>query len=575
VPAAGSRLLTPSGNLKPIVVFGAVAFALALRLAHFSSAALSPLSFQPPGPDEDYYLRFGQAVASGVGQDSPEFTSLDPAYGFLLGAIFKVTGVAPIAVYLLQALLDASTAYGILVIGRLLGRPRAGLYGALLYGITSAAIMYSTALLKEIWVASYLTWWVAGALALIRSERKLAWLGFGAYCGVGVALRANLLLLGILAVLLPAFAPQRRSLRNWVKAPLIACGMAAALLPWSVRNDLAFGGLSPLPHNGGISLHQVYNPENPGAEFWIPPFVNYWHPSEIWRGYAAEASLRLGRALTPPEADRYWRDQALDYIRQHPARVLQQLLHKTLYFLSAGEVPDNRSLVEERLFSPVLNLLPASTVWLLALGLAGLAWIAIEDRRWLIVAAPIGVSLLTVAIFFETDRFRFHAATMLALCSGIWIDRMFQDIRTRRIGQAAVFASLAAVIAGVSIYLGSTSPPPTVRWDRIAWGYIKMGKIPQARALAERVSREQPDNGAIMEALGYTAIVGEQYEEAARDYQRAIELRPNSHLAHYNLARLYLKLGDRKRAIEQARIAVSLDPTPEYQALLRQIEAQQ
>ena len=127
---AGSSERSSPLRLKPLVVFAALAFVLALRLAHFSSAMLSPLPYQP-GPDEDYYMRFGQAVASGHGQYTAEFTFMDPAYGYLLGAIFKITGVSVAAVYALQCLLDTFTAFGILTIGRQLGRPRAGLYGAL------------------------------------------------------------------------------------------------------------------------------------------------------------------------------------------------------------------------------------------------------------------------------------------------------------------------------------------------------------------------------------------------------------------------------------------------------------
>jgi hypothetical protein len=560
--------------VKPIVVFGTLAIVLAVRLAHLSAAMLSPLSYQP-GPDEDYYLRFGQAVAAGAGQNSPEFTSLDPAYGYLLGAIFNLVGVNLFAVYLVQALVDTATAFGILVIGRELGRPRAGLYGALLYGVTATAIMYSCTLLKSIWVTSFLTWWVAGALMLIRGERMLAWLLFGAYCGIGVALRANLLLLSLLALLLPGLGTkQSRDVGTWtVKAALIAFGLVLALLPWSVRNSHADGSLSPLPHNGGISLHQVYNAQNPDAEFWIPAFVNYMHPSEIWRGYAAEASNRAGRSLSPAAVDHYWRDEAFGYIRQHPAQVVRDILRKALSFISAAEVPDNRSAVEERLFSPILRLLPVPTVWLLAMGLAGLIWFATLDRRWTIIAAPIFVSWLTMAIFFPSERFRFHAATMLALCSGIWIDQVVLTIRDRK-WQVLKFAALSAVVATLSMVLGSRNPPAAVRWDQIAWGYIKMGKITEARALAERISREQPDNGPILEALGFTEIARRQYGEAARDYQRALELRPRSYVAHYNLARVFLLLGNRKRAAEEAEIAVKIYPSPDYQALLSQIEGE-
>ncbi len=94
---------------------------------------------------------------------------------------------------------------------------------------------------------------------------------------------------------------------------------------------------------------------------------------------------------------------------------------------------------------------------------------------------------------------------------------------------------MAAVIATTSWLLGARTPPVAVQWDRIAWGYINMGKVTQAQAIAARVSKEQPNNAAIFEALGYTAVARQQYDEAAQALQHAIELRPRSHIAHYNL----------------------------------------
>jgi tetratricopeptide (TPR) repeat protein len=575
-------------GLNPIVVFGVLALALAVRVMHFSSALQSPLSYQP-GPDEDYYLRFGQAVASGRGADAPEFTFMDPGYGYLLGAAFKLVGVNPVAVYLLQALLDTVTAYGIFVIGRLLGRDRAGLYGALLYGLTSTAIMFSATLLKEVWVASYVTWWVAAALALLRSERRLAWALFGAFCGIGIALRSTLLLFGLAALLLPG-------LRRWtdsatVRAPagwastalLVMLGMAVALTPWSLRNFHAFGSLSPLPHNGGIVLHQVYNPENPESAIWIPPFVNYLHPSEIWRGYAAEAERRSGRSLSPREADAYWRKEALDFMREHLGLVLADAAHKSAVFLADTEIPNNRSSAEERLFSPVLRLLPPPMAWLLAMGLAGLFWLGREDRRWPIVAAPIVVSWLTVAAFWAEDRFRFHAVPLLALSSGIWIDGLLRSVPARGVRdpaidgvgcrQAAVFGLLAVAIGAASLVLGRQFPPPAIRWDHVVWGYIKMGKVEEARTLADRISLEQPDNGPVWEAMGYLAAARRQYPDAVRHYQRAVALRPRSYLAHYNLAKALLALERRPEAVAEARIAESLHPSADAEALLNQAQA--
>ena len=210
---------------------------------------------------------------------------------------------------------------------------------------------------------------------------------------------------------------------------------------------------------------------------------------------------------------------------------------------------------------------------LLGMGLAGLVWLGRKDRRWLIVAVPIALAWFTMAVFFAESRFRFHAASMLALASGIWIDQVAQQIRAHENKPLAVFVPLALVIVAVSFVLGSLTPQPPIAWERIAWGYINMGRIHEAQTLAERIARKQPDNGAILEALGYTDAVQKQYTEAAQVLQRAVELRPRSHVAHFNLARVYLLLGDRQRAQLEATTAQELHPSPDYQALLAQIQS--
>jgi tetratricopeptide (TPR) repeat protein len=431
--------------------------------------------------------------------------------------------------------------------------------------------MFCTTLLKEVWVAAFLTWWVVAALTLIQSERerKWHWLLLGVYAGLGVGLRSTLLVVGGFSLLLPLWRSRKAS--TWL---LLMCGLLAGLAPWSIRNYLADGALTPVPHNSGIILHQIYNEQNPNAEIWVPPFVAYLHPSEIWQGYAAEAARRTGHALAAGEVDRYWHDEAMTFIKQHPGQVAGDVLRKSLGWLSSNELANNRSDTEERMFSPILGVLPAPAAWLLGLGLAGLLWFALEDgrrNRWLILAVPIVLAWVTMAVFFAESRFRFHAASVLALCSGIFIDRLVSGLRERR-GQVVVFSALAVAIVATSLVLGARTPPVPVRWDRIAWGYINMGKIREAQSLAQRISQDQPGNPAIFEALGYTDAVTKQYEQAAQAFQHAIELRPGSHVAHFNLARVYLKMGDRQRATQEAGIAAKLHPSPDYEAFLSQIE---
>jgi tetratricopeptide (TPR) repeat protein len=554
----------------PFSIVGVVALALVLRLIHLSSAVVSPLTFQL-GADEDYYFRFGRAVASGIGQGSAEFTFMDPGYGYLLGALFKLFGPSIFAIYALQCLLDSFTTLAIVVLGQQLNKPRAGLIGGILYCINSSALMFCCSLLKEIWVAAFMTWWVVIALHLLRSERKLAWLGFGMFCGIAVAFRSTLILFAVVALSLPWIsAPilQARPAQRWMHCLLCAIGLLIALAPWSIRNYEAFQGLSPLPHNGGIVLHQTYNSQNPDSSMWIPDFVNYLHPSEIWRGYAAEAERRMGRELTPQEADRYWRSQALEFIRQNPGNALGAVGRKALKFFASTDIPVNRSLKEEGLFSPLIAYLPNSAPWLLGLGLAGLVWLGLEDRRFVFVAVPLAIALLTSAFFLAEDRFRFHAFAILAFCSGVWIDAILRRIQGHRYKAAAISGGAVAALLGTSFALGATITPPPLHWDQVVWGYIKMGRPKEAQATADSVARDQPDNAPILEAQAYLAVQRSDYAGAAAAYEHALRVRPRSDQAHYNLAKVYMALNKPSDALIQAKMALDLKFDPDYKNLV-------
>jgi tetratricopeptide (TPR) repeat protein len=299
--------------------------------------------------------------------------------------------------------------------------------------------------------------------------------------------------------------------------------------------------------------------------------VNYSHPTETWRGYSTEAERRLGHALTPHEVDQYWRSQALEYIESHPAAVLRNIARKLCESVAYIEVPNNRSLPEERLFSPVLRILPSPFGWLFALGVPGIAILLYRDRRAVLVIAPIAATAATVAVFFAEDRFRFHAVPMLALGAGLFLDDLYVWIKSRQPRQWVVGIVVSALLGGSSVLLARQMPQPQVTWDRVVWGYVRMGKQEMAKTVATRVAAEQPTNSAIQEALGFIAGTEGNYPVAVEHYRRAVELRPDSHVAHYNLAKMLVKTGARDEAANEAAIAVRIAPLPDYKTLLDEL----
>lgn len=577
--------MTVADNLRPdgsglerttvrFAVLLVLAVCLGVRLLHLSSALHSPLTYQP-GPDEDYYFRFGQAVTSSVGSDSPEFAFMDPAYGYILGIIFKLFGPNLYLVYFLQILVDTVTTYCLFLIGCELGRPRGGACAALLYSLTCTAVLFCTTLLKATWVASYMTLWVLFALVLLRKGGLLRWLLFGVLCGYGVALRSNLLLMACLgAVLLPwlnILWSKRMVAETALGAALLVAGFALPIALVTLRNDHISKVFSPLPNNGGVVLHQLYNRDNPKSVTWVPKFVNYLHPTEIWRGYAQEAERRVGRALTPHEIDVYWRSQAIAYIQSHPGAVLGNILRKLSEFVAYTEVPNNRSLQEERLFSPVLRTLPSPFGWLFALAVPGIVILLCRDRRAVLVIAPIAATVVTVSVFFVEDRYRFHAVPMLALGAGLLLEDLYAWLKARQTAKLVSGIAVSAFLGGTSVVLAHQMPQPQITWNRVIWGYLKMGNMVAAKELAAKAASEEPMNSGIQEALGYIEATEGRYSAAVEHYRRAVALRPDSHVAHYNLAKMLVKSGQRHEAEKEAAIAVRLAPLPEYQGLLKDL----
>jgi 4-amino-4-deoxy-L-arabinose transferase-like glycosyltransferase len=574
VIGVGSGARDADLRITRCMVLMVLALTFALRLLHLRSAMHSPLTYQP-GPDEDYYFRLAREIAEGGGIHSAEFAFMDPAYGYILGSIFKLLGPNLYVVYLLQILVDTATAYCIFLIGREFGRPRGGLYAALLYGLTCTAVLFTTTLLKATWVANYMALWVLFGLILLRTRKQSAWLFFGMLCGYGVALRSNLLLMACLAAVLLPWLNVAWSQRSVPEAAhrvvVLVAGLALPIALLALRNDYVSNTFSPLPNNGGVVLHQLYNAENPRAETWFPRFVTYAHPSEIWRGYTAEAQRRLGHDLTPHEVDQYWRGEAVAYIESHPINVLGNVFRKLCEFVAYTEVPNNRSLTEERLFSPVLRALPSPFAWLFALGVPGIALLLFRDRRAVLVVGPIFVVAVTVAIFFAEDRFRFQAVPMFALGAGLFLDDLLAWIKNHQTMKWVAGISISALLASTSILLAQQMPQHRVGRDRAIWGYIKMGNKDEAKILAMKAASEEPMNSAIQEALGHIAAEEGRASSALEYYRRAVELKPDSHVAHYNLAKLLIKIGDEDEARKEAAIAVHITPLPQYQRLLEEL----
>lgn len=548
----------------PRLLLGVLLTALVLRVLQVASAARSPITFNP-GADESYYLQFGEWVAAHGLAVPTTFAFMDPAYGYLVGAVFAAAGPAVLAVYLLQAILDVVTAWLLYRCGVALGSTRGGLVAAAIYAFYGTAILFTTTALKATLVAFCAAGWTLLALRALQRPTAMRWIALGLAGGLVVGVRGNLLLWSIGALAsLPWLAPRMSVRRRVVDAGTLALGLAVGLSVWSLRHAQLDLGWSPLPFNGGIVLHHTYNPSNPRALMQLPEWVNYRHPVEIWRGYAREAERIHGRPMSPREISSYWQREALEYLTANPAGLAINVSRKLRELVAAPEIPNNRIYTQERALSPVLSALPAPFPWVLALGLAGLAVLLVRDRRAWAVLIPLATCVATALVFFPEDRFRFHGVPTLIIGAGMVVDRLIAWTNARSWIPVAVAGTAIAVIAALSLALGRGVHYPTREIEREAWGYLRMGDAARAEALAREALASGDDNARVHELLGFLASRRSDHAEAVRHFGAAVALRPNAAGSWFSLAENLDKSGDTQAALASIDAALGREPLADY-----------
>jgi tetratricopeptide (TPR) repeat protein len=75
----------------------------------------------------------------------------------------------------------------------------------------------------------------------------------------------------------------------------------------------------------------------------------------------------------------------------------------------------------------------------------------------------------------------------------------------------------------------------------------------------EQLAKLDPDNVDAHMGLGDVSYELDKYEEAITAYKEAVKRQPDHSLCHFNLAKTYLKMGDRDLALEQHEILKALD----------------
>ncbi|MCA9675199.1 MAG: glycosyltransferase family 39 protein, partial [Myxococcales bacterium] len=442
--------VTPATARERWIVGGLVLVAVLLRLGHLAGAAQT-LFFHNPIIDEQANVNVAIKVATGHGWSGDWEFWKPPLYSYFLGGVFAITGDVDLWLpRVLQALFDGVTVWLTWKVARRLVTARQALIAAGAVALHGTLIYFtgeltSSTLATLLYVASL-------ALLLDAGERPRwwRWAVAGLMLGLSTLCRAETILVVPAAL---AFAAVRAGAgwpRRAVAAAVVTVGLLVAMSPATIYNYRARGELVLVSTNGGINFYVGTDPRyhgvigaRPGPQWEelsrIPPML----------GYTTDTAL-----------SRYWSARARERIAADPLGYAVHVARKLGHFAHGYELPSNYDVYRARRTSPVLTALlwttpvlqfPAGLIMPLALIGVVVAW---RRRGVPLVAAFVGVQVVTAAIFFVTARFRAPVVPMLcvlAVAGGAWAYPRLRAWRDARRPAAIAAAVLVAVIVPLNL----------------------------------------------------------------------------------------------------------------------------
>jgi 4-amino-4-deoxy-L-arabinose transferase-like glycosyltransferase len=281
--------------------------------------------------DTESYWTLGNAIARGQPYEYGEYhyrVFRTPGYPVLLAPIFWIADDGPAAVYWARAeaaLLGTLAVLAVWRLTRLLFDDRAALWAAALATFYPGAIVLSAWILSEApfcpLMLLQLVFWVLAWKAPSARRRTLCSLLAGLAAGATTLMRPSWLLFTpfAAAVGLTVGCFQKRNVtRHLFVASWMLAGLAAAMLPWWIRNACVTGRFVPTTLQVGASLYDGLNPQATGAS--NMDFVKRFETEERQVEERPSTDRRESFEL---RLDRRMRDEALDWARANLGRVLQ------------------------------------------------------------------------------------------------------------------------------------------------------------------------------------------------------------------------------------------------------------
>ena len=469
--------------------------------------------FDAPSMDAAYHLALAEAFARGEElQDGAFFRA--PLYPLLLGALVRLFGGDLIAIRLVQCALGAvAAALTVRIAQRVTGSPLAGALAGVLVAVSWILVAFDGELLIPTLLVPLLLFALDRLTLLGERPTAIRVLVVGAAFGLTAIARPNVLLF-----MPPLFVWMVWRTRALIPPLALTVGTLLPILPVTVHNALA-GDTTLIATQGGVNLWIGNNPASDGSAAIVPGTRDGW-----WEGYydsIALAGAEEGRPLKGSEVSAHYLRRTFSWWRAEPLKAARLMARKARLFFGARELSNNQDVTFTASRTlPILAFSPARWPALLGLGVVG-AVLAIRTRRRgaALLVLFFAAYAASIVLFFVTARFRAPLIPVLAVFSGLTLERIIAALRERSFARAAMLAAPATLIALLSLLASSRESQSE------ALGFADLGRAEVARnrplsalTYLERAHTLSPGNPQI--AVDFAA----ELSRLANEHERALTI---------------------------------------------------
>lgn len=376
-----------SSPLRGVLVAAAVGLAIRFVISFVSSDALRD--------DAVYYAAAARDLAEGHGyrlHGRP--TAYWPVgYPALLGLVFKLFPTGFMAARLVQiAISTASILLASAIARHLFQSDRPAVAVAWMMALAPPQWTYPSVLLSEV---AFTGACLAAAWVQIRADRRPEMVMAGLLWGAAALIRPTALPLPFLVALFG----RRNGRRRFTALAIVYAAVALTCLPWTLRNLRVLGAPIPISTNAGVNLWMGNHEDATGAYGFTPAMES--------------AARRIGDEV---RFDRHARGEALQFIREHPARFLEMFAKKVVILGSPDHTGGDAVFPRTRSFGRKASAILSDLFHAFLLAAFAVALIARRTGLALPLAMVAGFTLIH-GISVASPRYLFPATPWLMMAA--------------------------------------------------------------------------------------------------------------------------------------------------------------